>query len=374
MSLDAAALSQAADGLLETGLLGAAWDKPVERLTAAAGAFGAALVRAAPARFGNLGLGDECVLATDSIAVDVAEYLAGRAPPDPRTNRVAPTFGQGFVTDYDEFSPHEIERNAFYEEFLRPRGVRWHACARIDDGAPELGALYLSLKRSIRFGHYDAAEVGAINAVLPTMRAATAVARAVMRAETRGAADAFGRGADAVIELERRGLVLDVGAAALALMGRGVDVVRGRLSASLPRDRVRLERAIAAALDAPPRVGCAVVGTTTTGPRLLVRTVPVLGAARDVFSSVAALVIVRVVHRPDRLRESAAAQLRDAFDLTAAEARVAALVGLGIAPSQAARLLGIGIGTVRNHLKTIMAKAGVRRQPELVALIGELAD
>lgn len=374
MSLDAAALSQVADGLLEAGLLGSAWNQPIERLTAAAGAFGAALVRAAPARLGKLGLGDDCVLTTDSIAVDVGEYIAGRAPPDPRTNRVAPTFGQGFVTDYDEFSPNEIESDAFYEEFLRPRGVRWHACARIDDGAPELGALYLSLKRSIRFSHYDAAEIGAIDAVLPTLRAATAAARAVMRAETRGAAAAYGRGADAVIELERRGLVLDVGAAALAFMGRGVDVVRGRLSASTPRDRVRLDRAIAVAIDAPARVGCAVIGNGTTTPRLLVRTIPVIGAARDVFSNVAALAIVRVVNKPDRLREPLAAELRDAFDLTAAEARVAALVGVGIAPAQTASLLGIGIGTVRNHLKTVLAKTGVGRQPELVALIAELAD
>jgi DNA-binding CsgD family transcriptional regulator len=358
--------------MLEAGLLGAAWDVPLERFTAAAGAHGAALVRAAPPRANNQGLGDECVLATDSIASDVVEYLAGRAPPDPRATRVAPIQAQGFLTDYDEFSREEIARNAFYEEFLRPRGVRWHACARVDDGTPELGALYLSLKRSIRLEHYDAAEVGAINAVLPRMRAAAAVSRAVLHAEARGTGKALGRNGEAVIELDRRGYVIDCSASAFGLLGRGVDVVRGRVSAALPADRVRLERAIAAAIDRSPRAGCAILSPTREGTRIVVRTVPVIGAARDVFASVAALVVLRLVGRPHGAPQSLSALLRDAFGLTAAESRVAALVGLGVAPVQAAHMLGIGIGTARNHLKAVMTKAGVSRQPELVALIADV--
>jgi DNA-binding CsgD family transcriptional regulator len=115
-----------------------------------------------------------------------------------------------------------------------------------------------------------------------------------------------------------------------------------------------------------------VLGSPGTAPRLIVRTTPIVGAARDVFASVAALVVVRVVARPHGPPASLSAQLRDVFGLTAAEARVAALVGLGVAPRPAARMLGIGGGTVRNHLKAVMAKTGVNRQPELVALIADL--
>lgn len=57
------------------------------------------------------------------------------------------------------------------------------------------------------------------------------------------------------------------------------------------------------------------------------------------------------------------------FGLTATEARVAAAIAEGQAPEQIARRMGIGVGTVRSHLRQVLTKTGTHRQNELGALI-----
>jgi len=65
----------------------------------------------------------------------------------------------------------------------------------------------------------------------------------------------------------------------------------------------------------------------------------------------------------------AAARLGDLFGLTRAESAVAAALGRGAAPDEIAADLGIGLATVRSHLKRILAKTGTHRQAEAVALL-----
>jgi PAS domain S-box-containing protein len=61
------------------------------------------------------------------------------------------------------------------------------------------------------------------------------------------------------------------------------------------------------------------------------------------------------------------------FGLTPAEARVAALIGSGLSPRQAAEKLGISEGNVRTTLKHVFTKVGVSRQSELAVLLTKLA-
>lgn len=61
--------------------------------------------------------------------------------------------------------------------------------------------------------------------------------------------------------------------------------------------------------------------------------------------------------------------LRSLFSLTPMEATVASILAKGTAPEQIAALLEIGLGTVRTHLKQVLAKTGTKRQAEAVALI-----
>jgi DNA-binding CsgD family transcriptional regulator len=66
------------------------------------------------------------------------------------------------------------------------------------------------------------------------------------------------------------------------------------------------------------------------------------------------------------------AVVRDVLGLTLGEARVAALVGSGLGPCEAAQKLGVTTETARTTLKRVFSKVGVSRQSELAALLTKL--
>lgn len=59
--------------------------------------------------------------------------------------------------------------------------------------------------------------------------------------------------------------------------------------------------------------------------------------------------------------------LLDQFGLTSAEAAVSAMLCAGTNLRDIAQARGAAVATVRNQVKSVMGKAGVRRQSELVA-------
>jgi DNA-binding CsgD family transcriptional regulator len=64
--------------------------------------------------------------------------------------------------------------------------------------------------------------------------------------------------------------------------------------------------------------------------------------------------------------------LRAAFQLTSAEARLAARLAAGAPLEGIAEQIGIAKETDRNQLKSIFSKIGVHRQAELIAVLASL--
>jgi len=62
-------------------------------------------------------------------------------------------------------------------------------------------------------------------------------------------------------------------------------------------------------------------------------------------------------------------RLRELFGFTPTEAVIAADLGAGKSPDDIARRQRIGVGTVRWHLKSILAKTGTARQAEAASLL-----
>jgi DNA-binding CsgD family transcriptional regulator len=361
-------LAGAADQFLETALVGGDWGDALGSFAVSSAGMGATLVRNHPSDRLYLYSRDEFVFPTESIAGPVSRYLRGEAPPDPRQSRVSPTMSQGFLTDYDQFTPEEIDKSPFYEEFLRSCDMRWHACACIDSSR-EYGQLFLSLKRRVGDTHYSPGEIGHLHRALPKLRMAAAISRSVLDAERRGAAQILTERGDAVFELDFRGRVAGMNELADALLHEGFRLDDGRLFAPLSQDQTKLDAAVSAPLGSPPQVACAVLGTGSPDRRLIVRTLPVTGIARDVFFATAAVAVVSVWERPEMPPEALVTRLRESFDLTRAEARVAALVCLGVTLPGASRALGIGVGTARNYFKSVQSKTETSTQSELASLV-----
>lgn len=369
MARAATALDETADGLLEAALLGVDWAEPMEAFAAAAGADGATLVRHDPTDRAAPALRSGCLLATRGIAGIAGRYLRGEAPPDPRLARVSPRLTEGFLADHDRFRPVEIALDPFYQEFLRPEGFHWHGCARLTggEGTPQI---YLSLKRALDRGHYSRSDIAALDRTLPKLRLAASLAEAVFAAEAGARGRALAERGEALFEIDSQGRARPANAAA---EGPGALRLRsGRLETDQPSDQSALDAALLHALAPAARPACAVLASTMEDARIIVRTIPASGPSREIFRGVAAFALVRILAPPAAPAEDLVLDLREAFDLTTAEARVGAMVGLGLAPAEASRRLGVAPGTARNYLKAVFAKTGTGRQAELAALVAAM--
>jgi DNA-binding CsgD family transcriptional regulator len=76
-----------------------------------------------------------------------------------------------------------------------------------------------------------------------------------------------------------------------------------------------------------------------------------------------------VVSDPETEPSLPSAQLRAAFGLTEAEARLASLIGAGEALRSAADKLGITYGTARARLAAIFEKTQTHRQGQLIKVL-----
>src|SRR5579862_8754714 len=104
--------------------------------------------------------------ASARIVEPIAAYLRGDRPEDPRIERVNPTLDEGFRIDQDDFTFREIARDPYYQEFLKPVGFGWHACAKLAE-LPGGGAIHISIKRRFDRGPFSEAGVGPAAVQLP---------------------------------------------------------------------------------------------------------------------------------------------------------------------------------------------------------------
>jgi DNA-binding CsgD family transcriptional regulator len=110
--------------------------------------------------------------------------------------------------------------------------------------------------------------------------------------------------------------------------------------------------------------------TGPQGERQFLQILGVPGRARDIFHSAAALAVLIDGGEP-RLHPDAAT-IAHALALTDREAAVACLLAEGVTLTDLARRLGMQVGTVRVHLRSVFAKTRTNRQAELVALLNRL--
>lgn len=163
---------------------------------------------------------------------------------------------------------------------------------------------------------------------------------------------------------------------------RGRDLVNTGTELSLTNDRLRGETTTQSseiedmvrqttARGAGPDAGYVVLAKSlwsrTHGrPRPIVAVGPqTVGAARRSEEQVSIL----FVGDQDAHSISDSRLLRDLFGFTPTEAKIAAALANGLSLTAVAQDLGIGIGTVRWHVKRAMAGSDTRRQGELIRMI-----
>lgn len=169
---------------------------------------------------------------------------------------------------------------------------------------------------------------------------------------------------------ERGNVLVENDAARRILRGGSVFGMRaGKLVAIAPDESARLQAIVDGAIQCTGNRGGAGLFFGKSGTCLSVLVTPMATRYREHTGAAAMVAIVSVDEVRQRDRR---AELRSLFSLTFAEARVANLLAAGLSARALADELGVTYETARTTIKQVYAKAGVKRQGELVALVQTL--
>jgi DNA-binding CsgD family transcriptional regulator len=361
--IDRGSLLAAADDIVASALLDEGWDGALTRFANLAGARDAVLMRNTQHR-------TVVAVATEEAAGTVAAFAAGKAPPNSRYEKVKVDPSGGFRIDHDDYTDSALARDPFYQEFLRPAGVFWHANAILSFGPGDY--VELSLKRRVGKTPYRREDATALDAALPELRAAARLAKASMDAEVHGMERLLRHRGETIVKLDRCGRVLPGQAMGESDPASPLRIVARRLTATSSIYQAGLDRAVDVALALPGRITLAMLGSPD-GRRWFLQIHPLPGRTRDIFRAASAVaVLIERERRPDVPRRSGS-ELTELFGLTDREADVASLLTEGLEIAAIARELAISPQTTRTYLKYAFEKIGVGRQAELVALLARLA-
>jgi DNA-binding CsgD family transcriptional regulator len=360
--IDLRQVKAATEGVVAAALMGADWTMPLARLAEASGARDAVLMRNTPSKM-------IAAVATEEVADGVAAFAAGRAPPNTRYSRVRIGPQHGFRVDHDDYGPEELDRDAFYQEFLRPLGLFWHANAILSASCDE--HVELSFKRRAESGPYSRGDAETLNLILPDLRAASRITQRLLDAETRGVVRTLKNRGLLTVELDRWGRVLashdEPGHPSFP-----IDIVNRHLVAVERSCQAGLDRAISTALKSEScEIGLSAVHGLD-GQRYILQVHSLPGRARDLFLSASAIAVLIERDRPTGYSKAAARSIAPLFGLTEREAEVACLRAEGLEFGFIAKMLGISPDTARTYLKFAYDKIGVSRQAELSALLTRL--
>lgn len=295
---------------------------------------------------------------------------------DPRHaafRRLAPG---SIATDHDLLPAAAIAGDPFYREFLAGAGLRWGIVAEVP--LEHDRALRVGLLRRPARGPFGAVEKAELAPVCPHLARVALVDERLRGAdrERDGLRAALDRLSEATFLVDAEGTIAFANAAARNLVAAdiGIHDADGRLTLARPRARDELARRIRATCLAPP-AGMPPQGDTLSvvpAPERRPLTLTVLPAAtRPGAPAGWAIVTIRDLDRPAPAA-AAAEPLRALFDLTRAEAAVAAAVAAGRSPREIAADRGIATSTVRSQLAAVFRKTGTARQAELAVLVGRL--
>lgn len=310
-------------------------------------------------------------LASDFMRPLFQEFVeSGWAARNTRPQRLAALKYAGFVTDYDVYTPEELEREPVYLEFYRKKGLGWASGTMLPMPSGDL--LVFSFERPYERGPIDRESVDVLDRLRPHLGRAGLLAWRLGLQRAQAAAQALEAVGLPAVVLRGAGRVHAANPSFERLIP---DVAQDRAGRLMLADRAAdalLERALARL-----RLG-SVAGDVQSiplaaqedRPPMVVHILPVRRAAHDIFFQATGIVVITPV---DRASVPTAEVLQGLFDLTPAEARVAR----GIAEAQSvdalAAALGVSHHTVRVQLKAVLAKTGLNRQAELANLLSGLA-
>ncbi|MGO4670694.1 helix-turn-helix transcriptional regulator [Bosea sp. 2RAB26] len=342
------------------------WSGVLKDVSAAAGAQGASLFRA------TLTTPDVALVSVSAGSQQIMErYIRdGWVRRDIRTRAIPKMLKTGIGVDQDFMTPDAIEREPYYQDLLAPCGLRWWAGVAFRSGDD---FWCIAIQRNAEQGYFDPDEQAKLATLCQGLTEAATITRAVGRARIAGMTAALDLVGQPALVLDHFGRVLRENAAAANLYDPWFHVVGGRI---VTRDReaaAAFSTLVEACRSSRPLAsngGHIVVRRSNRRP-IVASPLVLSGSAVEPFSGGRILLLLNDLDAQSQPLTSA---LGAAFGLTAAEARLAAMVGSGGSIDAACEALHVTRQTARNQLKSIFDKTDTHRQAELVALLARLMN
>jgi DNA-binding CsgD family transcriptional regulator len=281
----------------------------------------------------------------------------------------------GAVLVFDSLvSSSVLKETEFYCDFLRPQGLL-HGCG----GVISLDAramVHLCTLRSANAGPFGEAEQVRFKILLPHLQRAFQIRLRIAELEEkqRTSEEALNRLSLAVIAIDQTGRVQSMNRSAHRILSQrdGLRLTSRGLVAEIPSANAELRRVLwGTAFDATPEgvhpERAILVERPSAKRPYVVFVVPSRRRDRGLFGPGASAVIF--ITDPEARPKDIAEVLIEAFNLTPAEARLAAILVDGKDLNEVCDILSIRRNTGRAHLRSLFDKVGVRRQAELVSVL-----
>jgi len=285
-------------------------------------------------------------------------------------------------------SDSDFARSDFYNKIVRPTGTFHSATAALDYEANHRG--FIAVGRRLGTDDFDSKNIETLQVLVPHLVTALRVRHQFDEGELHA------RSVYAMLDRLDVGIVLtDVSARprfanaraeAIAAETDGFGLGSRGIAAAFPAETRALRRAIAAAAtittkltlsdtsDTIVRSATSAMQTTlplsrpSLRPPLTAFVMPLSDARFEGTRGPPNQVAVFLIE-PGRPPEINTRALAKTYRLAPREVQVATLLAQGRSPAQIASKLGIGLGTVREHLKRALAKTETHRQANLVQLL-----
>jgi DNA-binding CsgD family transcriptional regulator len=282
------------------------------------------------------------------------------------------------LTDTMVMSQASMDRNEFYQDWVRPQKLRSVLVSNLTHESANVGVAILS--RTQEEGDFQQHDLDFLAALVPHLQRATRMHLRLtgLRAErntTMAALDQFVHG---ILVINQSHQILLANRVAEEILAQADGIGSGRLGlyTATAAQTNELRRLVAQAVGAERRtaVGGALLVDRPSMKRpyqLLVSPLSAdIGWVGMSWQTPAVLVLII---DPARAPVTLERRLRALFKLTAAEARVAREVATGAGLVGVAEALGILASTARTHLHRVFEKTETKRQAELVGVVERLA-
>jgi len=278
------------------------------------------------------------------------------------------------VTDRHVVSDEEIESHPYYK-WMAQNGFRYFLAVPISPG-PTINVA-ISVQRALGRPPYVDQDLSTMTLLGRHAEKSLRLSIRLLDAEIGrlGLSEALGRVGIGVIALDSIGRIVFSNDFAERLTGTEIRITNNKLQVGAGADRTLIENAIAENL----RLGASNVETKPILVRrahssrpLAMYLLPLSDARASTTNFLTHTRLIVLLIDPSQQDPADPALVRDLLGLTLGEARIAALIGGGLAPRDAAQKLGISEETARTALKRVFSKVGVSRQSELTALLTRL--